>query len=59
MGKKGIYIMYIPIYRREVGSCVKVAVDVLGSPSQIILMTSVDVKQLLKKKSGVQSSGTV
>ena len=31
-------------------SCVKVEVAVLGSPSVIVLMVSVDVKQHLKKK---------
>ena len=30
----------------EVGSCVKVEAAVLGSPSLIVLMVSVDVKQL-------------
>ena len=34
----------------ELRSCVKVEVDVLGSPSIIVLMVSVDVKQHLKKK---------
>ena len=29
----------------ELGSCVKVEVDVLGSPSLIVLIVSVDVKQ--------------
>ena len=31
--------------RAELRSCVKVEVDVLGSPSLIVLMVSVDVKQ--------------
>ena len=34
----------------ELRSCVKVEVNVLGSPSLIVRAVSVDVKQLLKKK---------
>ena len=34
----------------EIRSCVKVEMAILGSPSPIILMVSVDVKQHLKKK---------
>ena len=33
----------------ELRSCVKVEVAVLGSPSLVVLMVSVDVKQHLKK----------
>ena len=33
----------------ELRSCVKVEVDVLGSPSHIVLMVSMDVKQHWKK----------
>ena len=36
------------VYERE--SCVKVEVDVLGSPSLIVHLVSVDVKQHLRKK---------
>ena len=36
------------VYKRE--SCVKVEVDVLGSPSLIVHLVSVDVKQHLRKK---------
>ena len=48
----------------EFRSCVKVEVDVLGSPSVIVIMVSVDVKQYLKTKQTksnvcVQSSGVV
>ena len=41
----------------ELRSCVKEDVDVLGSPSLIVLLVSVDVKQHLKKFR--QSSGAV
>ena len=34
----------------ELRSCVKVEVDVLGSPSLISLMVSVDVKQHLRRR---------
>ena len=34
----------------ELRSCVKVEVAVLGSPSLMVLMVSVDVKQHLKRK---------
>ena len=34
----------------ELRSCVKVEVDVLGSPSLIVLMVAADVRQHLKKK---------
>ena len=34
----------------EFRSCLKVKVDVLGSPSLIVLMVAADVKQHLKKK---------
>ena len=34
----------------ELRSCVKVEVAVVGSPSVIVLMVSVDVKQHVKKK---------
>ena len=46
----------------ELRSCVKLEVDVLGSPSPICLMVSVDIKQHLKKKNSktaLQSSGAV
>ena len=36
--------------RAELRSCIKAEVAVLGSPSQIVLMVSVDVKQQKKKK---------
>ena len=52
MGEGGIEVGregdYIPIATlsppRELRSCVKVEVDVLGSPSLIVLLVSVDVK---------------
>ena len=37
----------------------KVEVAVLGSPSLIVLMVSVDVKQHLKKKTGLQENSDV
>ena len=40
----------------ELRSCVKVEVAVLSSPSVIVLTVSVEVKQLLKKKSGAHRS---
>ena len=43
----------------ELRSCGKVEVDALGSPSLKVLMVSVDVRQHLKKRLNVQSSGTV
>ena len=43
----------------ELRSCVKVAVDILVSPSLIVHTVSVDVKQHLKKKGEPQSSGAV
>ncbi len=42
----------------EPRSCVKVEVAVLGSPSLIVLMVSVELKQHFKKFNG-QSSGAV
>ena len=41
----------------ELRSCVKVAVDVLVSPSLIVRTVSVDVQQHLKKKGGPQNWG--
>ena len=50
-------------FKSELKSCVKVKVEVavLGSPSLIVLMVSVDLKQHLKKKKKTvsQSSGAV
>ena len=48
-------------FTSELMSCVKVKVAVLGSPSLIVLMVSVDLKQHLKKKKKTvsQSSGAV
>ena len=47
------------VYHSELRSCVKVEVVVLGSPSLIIPMVSVDVKLHLKKLCTIQSSGAV
>ena len=46
-----LYINNTHAMKTELKSCVKVEVAVLGSPSPIILMVSVDVNQQLKKKS--------
>ena len=43
--KNGLYVC------AGLWSCVKVEVAVLGSPSQIVLVVSVDVKQNLTKRS--------
>ena len=40
-----------PVLRAQERDCLKVEVDVLGSPSLIVLMVSVDIKQYLKKQS--------
>ena len=39
--------------RPELRSCVKIEVDVQGSPSLMVFMVSVDVKRHLKKKYGI------
>ena len=43
----------------ELMSCVKVEVDVLGSPSLTVLVFSVDGKQHLRRMLKPQSSGAV
>ena len=40
-------------------SCVKVEVVVLGFPSLIVLMVSVDVKQHLKQKNSVHTASSL
>ena len=51
----GLYGRKATLEVTELRSCVKVEVAVLGSPSLIVLMVSMDVKQHLK----LQSSGAV
>ena len=42
---RGLFIIVTPRLAEELRSCVKVEVDVLGSPSLIVRTVSVDVKQ--------------
>ena len=43
----------------EFRSCVEVEVDVLGSPSLIVLIVSVDLKHRERRRWSLQSSGDV
>ena len=44
-----VYVAVVKPKQSEPRRCVKVEVAVLGSPSLIVLMVSVDIKQQLKK----------
>ena len=51
--------MKTQVRHSELRNCVKVEVDVLGSPYVIVLIVSVDVQQQRRSRLDIQSSGTV